>query len=342
MNLFDSWEKARQVDYGGSEATLERLTTHHFKGTQNMKSISKDPRRVVLIPTAEICRDRQAWHVRVVIDDVEVEKLANVIRMTGEIDPITVVQFPGGYLLGLGLLRLLAAERAGYDSIPAHVEEEADPLTLVQRQLADDEASTRYRTLERAWGLVQLHDLLEERGVHPAQKEICKRRNLDAGTVSNALKAGRAITEQRVRQVASDHGLDWRSVAALPREAVRQIANASDEVRDELLHVVCGALNRDENPARAIEATLPLIQRSSTSNAMGRCSRLIQSLLDWCVRLMRAARAAVSPTQQFLRTHTSFIRKPSWGSRRARVRERWSDNSIPGAGACDGEIGRAD
>jgi ParB-like chromosome segregation protein Spo0J len=302
-----------------------------------MPNSPQGPRRVVLIPIAEIRRERQAWHVRVVICDAEIEKLANLIRMTGEIDPVTVIRSPGGYLLGLGLLRLLAAERAGYDLIPAHVEDEADPLSLLQRQLADDDAGARYRTLERAWGLVRLHDLLEQRGVHAVQKEICSLKRLDKGTVSGALKAGRAITEQRVRQVASAHDLDWQPVAALPRGAVRRIANAPDDVRDELLHAVCGALKRGESAARAVNASLPVVQDNPTGRTVSRRSRLIQFLLGWYVWLMTAARRVVGPLQQSVRTHTSFTRHLPWGRLRVRALARWSDNSMPAAGAREGE-----
>lgn len=266
-----------------------------------MSSSSRDPRRIALIPIPDIRRERQAWHVRLATKDEEVEKLANLIRMTGDIDPITVIRDPDGYLLGLGERRLLAVERLGHDVIPAYVLDEADPLNLLKRQLADDEAGVPYRTLERSWALVKLHDLLEERGVHSVQKEICGLKKLDKGTVSSGLKAGRAIPEERLRRIASAHDLDWGSVTALPREAVRQIANAPDDLRDELLHAACRSLAEGENPRRAVDALVSQLGARATP-AVERRSRLLSLLRAICARLSRTVARIAEPILRWIQT----------------------------------------
>jgi ParB-like chromosome segregation protein Spo0J len=306
-----------------------------------MASSPRDSRKVELVQIAQIRRERQAWHVRLVIDDAEVEKLANLIRMTGDIDPITVIKGPDCYLLGLGERRLLAVERIGWDVIPAYVQDQADPLSLLQRQLADDKAGVPYRTLERSWALVKLHDLLEKRGIHKVQKEICSLKKLDKGTVSSGLKVGRAISEERVRQIASDHDLDWHAVAALPRKAVRQIANSPADVRDELLHAACGALKRGESAGGAVNASLPPVRLSRTEQAVSRRSRLILFLLGCYMRLMKAARRIVSPIQQSVSKQTSFVHHLSWTSLRARALASLTGNSMSAVGAHESETASA-
>lgn len=249
-----------------------------------MNSTPRDPRRIVLIPVAEIIRDPQYWHVRVDVTDAEVKRLAELLRATGDLDPITVIPTAKGYLLGLGVIRLLAAEYLGESVIPAHLEPEIDTLALLRRQLADDEAITSYSTLERGWALRKLREVSAAAGIPLTQKEICEERNLDKGTVSLILQAAEVIPVERVQKAAAEHGLDWRKVARLPRDAIRAIASRPQPVGDELLHAACRALDQGASPVRAVKAALKKIEGAPPPARKGLRSwapDLLMKILAW-------------------------------------------------------------
>lgn len=228
----------------------------------------RDPREIIRVPLAVISRERQPWHVRVVTREADVRRLAALIQMTGVIEPITIVpSADGGYLVGLGLMRLLAAEYLGLEAIPAYVLAEADAPGLIRRAIADEDGNSPYSTLERGWALLRLEEALEAEGLPCRQKDIVVRQGLDKGTVSGSLKAGRAITEQRLRELASQRRLDWKSLISLPREAVRQIANAPEKYRDELLHAVAGAVEQGSNATSAVKEKRASLLAGEVSNS---------------------------------------------------------------------------
>jgi ParB-like chromosome segregation protein Spo0J len=256
------------------------------------KKCRKDPKEIVHVPLEQIDRKQQSWHVRISARDEDVRKLANLIERTGDVEPITLgpAAEPGGPpRIGLGRMRFLAAEFLAMKTIPAYVLAEVDAVWLMDRAMADDEGRTRYSPLERGWALLRLEKALVAEGVHFQQKDLGRRPGWDEGTISGAMKAGRAITEQRLRDLSSQGGLDWDSLVTIPRDALRHIANAPEEDRNELLRAGAEAVQKGRNAEIAVKRKRVSLSAPLMNEAGSRCwgIGLIRRLLATLLRVTR-------------------------------------------------------
>lgn len=215
--------------------------------SNNTPEVSARP--MVYVPISSIRRERQPWHTRVHVSPGDVDRLARAIDATKIVTPITVISLGDGtYDYVSGLLRILACEKLGARSIPAFVEDSVDPVFLLRAALIEQDIHFPLLTLERGWALKRLQGLSMARGQRLRQCDLAEELGIDPGTVSEAIRAERLISEAAAEQVAMEFGFNPGEIAGLPRSAIRQMLSASKHVgREQLMHDLGCAIAQDEN-----------------------------------------------------------------------------------------------
>jgi ParB/RepB/Spo0J family partition protein len=238
-------------------------------------------REVLPIPLSEIRREQKPYHVRVHIADEEVERLASAIRATKDVVPIRVLRSSEGYDLVFGLLRLLAVEHLGYETIPAIIEEQADDEALLRLALLEQEIRFPLRHLERGWALSRLQRLREERGLPFRQADLVEATGLDKGTVSASLRAAKVLAEDRAKGLAAAHGIGIEEIAGLGRAQVRKIVGAeNEEVRERIIDAACSAIAAGESPAEAVAEIVATVSQSSRKGRFGRLRAFLRRAIS--------------------------------------------------------------
>jgi ParB family chromosome partitioning protein len=101
--------------------------------------------------------DRNPYQTRTHFDDIALNELADSIKVSGVIQPITVRQNAGRYQLITGERRWLASQRAGKATVPAIVRqvsnEQAMEITIIENLQREDlnpvEQARAYERLAR-------------------------------------------------------------------------------------------------------------------------------------------------------------------------------------------------
>jgi ParB family transcriptional regulator, chromosome partitioning protein len=108
--------------------------------------------------------DRNPYQTRSHLDEATLQELADSIKATGVLQPITVRAVPGGrYQLIAGERRWLASQRAGKSTVPAIVRqvsnEQAMEMTIIENLQREDlnpiEQARAFDRLGREFGLTQ-------------------------------------------------------------------------------------------------------------------------------------------------------------------------------------------
>jgi ParB family transcriptional regulator, chromosome partitioning protein len=108
--------------------------------------------------------DRNPYQTRSHVDEAALQELADSIKATGVLQPITVRAVPGGrYQLIAGERRWLASQRAGKPTVPAIVRqvsnEQAMEMTIIENLQREDlnpiEQARAFDRLGREFGLTQ-------------------------------------------------------------------------------------------------------------------------------------------------------------------------------------------
>jgi ParB family chromosome partitioning protein len=126
--------------------------------------------------------DRNPYQTRTHFDETALNELAESIRVSGVIQPITVRPFDGRYQLVTGERRWLASQRAGKSTVPAIVRqvsnEQAMEITIIENLQREDlnpvEQARAYERLGRDFGLTQ--------------EQMAQRTGKDRSSVSNFLR----------------------------------------------------------------------------------------------------------------------------------------------------------
>jgi ParB family transcriptional regulator, chromosome partitioning protein len=126
--------------------------------------------------------DRSPYQPRTHIDDTALQELADSIRVSGVIQPITVRAFEGRYQLVAGERRWLASQKAGKATVPAIVRqlsnEQAMEIAIIENLQREDlnpvEQARAYERLSREFGLTQ--------------EQMAQRTGKDRSSVSNYLR----------------------------------------------------------------------------------------------------------------------------------------------------------
>ena len=126
--------------------------------------------------------DRSPYQPRTHLDEAALQELAESIRASGVIQPITVRAIDGRYQLVAGERRWLASQRAGKATVPAIVRqlsnEQAMEIAIIENLQREDlnpvEQARAYERLSREFGLTQ--------------EQMAQRTGKDRSSVSNFLR----------------------------------------------------------------------------------------------------------------------------------------------------------
>jgi ParB family chromosome partitioning protein len=140
-------------------------------------------------PAGEVVRelpveliDRNPYQTRTHFDETALNELADSIKVSGVIQPITVRQHAGRFQLIIGERRWLASQRAGKATVPAIVRqlsnEQAMEVTIIENLQREDlnpvEQARAYERLAREFNLTQ--------------EQMAQRTGKDRSSVSNFLR----------------------------------------------------------------------------------------------------------------------------------------------------------
>jgi ParB family chromosome partitioning protein len=126
--------------------------------------------------------DRNPYQTRTHFDETALNELADSIKVSGVIQPITVRQHAGRFQLITGERRWLASQRAGKTTVPAIVRqvsnEQAMEITIIENLQREDlnpvEQARAYERLAREFSLTQ--------------EQMAQRTGKDRSSVSNFLR----------------------------------------------------------------------------------------------------------------------------------------------------------
>jgi ParB family transcriptional regulator, chromosome partitioning protein len=107
--------------------------------------------------------DRNPYQTRTHFDETALNELADSIKVSGVVQPVTVRQSSGRYQLVTGERRWLASQRAGKTTVPAIIRqvsnEQAMEITIIENLQREDlnpvEQAHAYERLSRDFGLTQ-------------------------------------------------------------------------------------------------------------------------------------------------------------------------------------------
>ena len=189
--------------------------------------------------------DRNPYQTRTRVDEGALQELADSIKATGVLQPITVRAVPGGrYQLIAGERRWLASQRAGKPTVPAIVRqvsnEQAMEMTIIENLQREDlnpiEQARAFERLANEFGLTQ--------------EQISVRTGKERSSVANFLRLLR-LPEHVQTYVAAGHVsvghakalLSLDSPEAMAKIAERVITHGltvrqTEEVVDDWLHRV--------------------------------------------------------------------------------------------------------
>jgi ParB family chromosome partitioning protein len=147
-------------------------------------------------PAGEVVRDlpvelidRNPYQTRSHFDEIALNELADSIKVSGVVQPITVRQHAGRYQLITGERRWLASQRAGKTTVPALVRqvsnEQAMEITIIENLQREDlnpvEQARAYERLARDFGLTQ--------------EQMAQRTGKERSSVANFLRLLKLPTE---------------------------------------------------------------------------------------------------------------------------------------------------
>ena len=159
------------------------------RGVQSVQNLGPGPGPVVLQPATDGVReipveliDRSPYQPRTQLDESALQELADSIRVSGVIQPITVRAVEGRYQLVAGERRWLASQRAGKVTVPAIVRqlsnEQAMEIGIIENLQREDlnpvEQARAFERLSREFGLTQ--------------EQMAQRTGKDRSSVSNFLR----------------------------------------------------------------------------------------------------------------------------------------------------------
>ena len=126
--------------------------------------------------------DRNPYQTRTHFDEIALNELAESIKVSGVVQPITVRQVSGRYQLVTGERRWLASQRADKATVPAIIRqvsnEQAMEITIIENLQREDlnpvEQAHAYERLSREFGLTQ--------------EQMAQRTGKDRSSVANFLR----------------------------------------------------------------------------------------------------------------------------------------------------------
>jgi ParB/RepB/Spo0J family partition protein len=267
------------------------------------------------------------------LDESEVAACAETLRLHGEMaHPLTVrTVAAGGYEVVDGALRLRAAERLGWASVPCRVRDLSDEQAVLVSVLLDATRRKPPADLRRAWAIADTLDLL---GLRPVEFATISRYN--NGEISEARRFVRAFPRDVVEAWAAEHDAPIDAVAATSRDVLRRLVKEPDDARrlELLVSVAHGPLNGAAAAAGdAIRVDVAAVRRLSLRARLRLALRLLRVLFPTPAPTsrifagVRAANSAAYRAAARLRAASRFIRRRPRGDgkgRRSRQPKRWT------------------
>lgn len=175
--------------------------------------------------------DRNPYQTRTHVDEAAQQELADSIKATGVLQPITVRAVPGGrYQLVAGERRWLASQRAGKATVPAIVRqvsnEQAMEMTIIENLQREDlnpmEQARAFDRLGREFGLTQ--------------EQISQRTGKERSSVANFLRLLR-LPEPLQAMIESNQISFGHAKALLGLETLDSMLNLAERVVGKALSV---------------------------------------------------------------------------------------------------------
>ncbi len=183
--------------------------------------------------------DRNPYQTRTYFDETALNELAESIKVSGVVQPITVRQHSGRYQLVTGERRWLASQRAEKKTVPAIVRqlsnEQAMEITIVENLQREDlnpvEQARAYERLAREFGLTQ--------------EQMAQRTGKDRSSVSNFLRLLKLPAE--VLKMVESNKLSFGHAKALmtldSQEAMLKLAQRAVQLSMSVRQVEGAAYN---------------------------------------------------------------------------------------------------
>ncbi|HVJ04510.1 MAG TPA: ParB/RepB/Spo0J family partition protein [Candidatus Saccharimonadales bacterium] len=183
--------------------------------------------------------DRNPYQTRTYFDETALNELAESIKVSGVVQPITVRQHSGRYQLVTGERRWLASQRAEKKTVPAIVRqlsnEQAMEITIVENLQREDlnpvEQARAYERLAREFGLTQ--------------EQMAQRTGKDRSSVSNFLRLLKLPSE--VLKMVESNKLSFGHAKALmtldSQEAMLKLAQRAVQLSMSVRQVEGAAYN---------------------------------------------------------------------------------------------------
>jgi ParB family chromosome partitioning protein len=175
--------------------------------------------------------DRNPYQTRKHVDEAALQELADSIKATGVLQPITVRAIPGGrYQLIAGERRWLASQKAEKATVPAIVRqvsnEQAMEMTIVENLQREDlnpmEEARAFERLGREFGLTQ--------------EQISQRTGKERSSVANYLRLLR-LPAQVQAYIEGGHLSVGHAKALLSLDSPEAMAKIADRVQEKGLTV---------------------------------------------------------------------------------------------------------
>ena len=211
-------------------------------------------RELIDLPVNEV--KRSPLQPRTSFDPAKLDELSRSIKERGVIQPVTVRRREGGYELIAGERRVLAAKKAGFDTVPAMVvdanDEEALQLSLIENIQRDDlnpiEHARAYHEMATRFKLTQeqvarrvgkdrtsVANYLRLLSLPEKIRQMITEAKLSFGHARALLGAVTQAEQLRIAQLVADRGLSVREVEALvagarprPKPGVRRAPRPKD------------------------------------------------------------------------------------------------------------------
>ncbi len=212
------------------------IATHYNKDSEVitmalLKPVS-DSRRLLMLKIDEVFPNEN--QPRKYFDEYELSLLAESIRQSGIIQPLSVRKIDNGFELIAGERRLRAAKMAGLKKIPCLLYG-ADEVTSALYGIIENLQRSDLTVFEEAEGI---NRLIAEFGI--SHCDVASRLGIAQSTLSNKLRILRLSEEQRRRIVA----------ARLSERHARALIRLPDDIRDDALsHIIAESLTLKETEA---------------------------------------------------------------------------------------------
>jgi ParB family chromosome partitioning protein len=197
-------------------------------------------------------------------DEDALEELAASIRETGIIQPLVVMECPGGYELIAGERRLRAASRAGLETVPVVVKRDVRASELVELALIENIQRSDLTPIEEAKAY---EHLVKDHGY--TQEKVAQRVGKSRAAVANSIRLltlpaslGQAVEEGKLSEGHARALLGLATTAAQVTAARKVIARGLSVRETEELVRRSGETKTPPRKSEAVQSATTAVEKS--------------------------------------------------------------------------------